>query len=106
MKKNIKKVSLINLLIVIIIIAGGLIQLCFEGQYVNYRRLRAIIGYFIIIPLSLISLFLTFIIFKYYYDNKFKKRLIYLYSVIPAVILFIYLFINLIKIILSVIFKN
>ncbi|MDR6968890.1 putative membrane protein [Flavobacterium arsenatis] len=102
MEKKIKRISIINYVFIIIIVVAGLIQLYFQGEYINYRRLRAVIGYFVIVPSVFISLLLTFSIFRYYYKNKFKKPLIYFFSAILGILLFIYLCVISIWIIIQV----
>lgn len=104
MEKSIKKISIVNYVFITIIVASGLIQLYYQGELINYRRLRAILGYFVIIPSVFISLTLTFFIIKYYYKIRFKKPLKYMFSAILGILLFIFLFVKLIHLVIEVLF--
>ena len=86
MEKIIKKTSVFNIVTATIIIISALIQLYLGGEYINYRRIRAILGYFIIVPSLLFTTVGTIIVLRYYLLNGFKKPYKYFYEYICSVL--------------------
>ena len=80
MKIDIKKLVYINFASALIIIVSLILQYIYHGEYHLYRRLRAILGYFIIFPLLIISVITLIFILKNFYFKKFVKppKLFYL----------------------------
>lgn len=90
MEKSIKKASIINLISAALIMISGLIQLFLEGEYYLYRRMRAIIGYFIIWPSFFVTFIGTIVVLKYYVRNNFNKPLKNFFFTIPSLVLLCY----------------
>ncbi|RZK11110.1 MAG: hypothetical protein EOO43_19615 [Flavobacterium sp.] len=98
--------SIISLIAFLIVIIGGLIQLNFNDEYPEHRRLRAIIGYFVILPFSFLSFVMTFLVIRFFYTIRFKKPLLRLYMTIPSLLLGLYILIGLIMIVFSIFFND
>ena len=96
--EKIKKYSLINLILAIIFMVAGTIQLYYQGEYYVYRRLRAIIGYFIILPILLSISIITLIVLKHYFKTNFKKPYKYIFYSIPSILILLYVAISLLEI--------
>jgi hypothetical protein len=92
-EKTIKKISIINLIISLIIMVAGILQIFYQGELVHFRRLRAVLGFFIILPLLFVSLVLSIFVFNHYLNKK-NKKLKYFYFSIPTVIIYVYLLIS------------
>ncbi len=90
--KKIRIYSIINLTLAGIIVLAGIIQYNYNGLTLTQRRLRALIGYFVILPSLFISLYTLGFVIHYYYVNK-SSRLLYLYRSLPALLIWIYVFI-------------
>lgn len=101
---RIQTYSIISLIAFLIVIIGGITQLNFNHEYPEYRRLRALIGYFIILPFSFLSFVMTFLVIRFFYAIKFKKPLLHLYMTIPSLLLALYILVGLIIIFFSIIF--
>lgn len=99
MENKIKKYSLLNLVIIIIIIGLGIIQNLYYGDI--HRRLTAFIGYFLILPLFITSICLTIPILNYYIGKNKSKNLKYLYLTIPAILFIVYFIIVFVLIIIK-----
>ncbi|MBA9073165.1 Na+-driven multidrug efflux pump [Flavobacterium gossypii] len=100
MEKIIKKAARINFLSAIIIVMAGITQLSLYGEYIVYRRIKAILGYFIILPSLLVCLISIIIVLNYYFKN-FKKPFKWLYLTIPSILIFGYAFFTLLFILIK-----
>lgn len=102
----IKRISYINIILVFIIVSLGLIQLNYEGETPYERRIRAVLGYFFIVPLLFWLFINVIIVFNFYLKSKFKKPLKYFYLNIPSIIILLYILYVLICISIEVMFRN
>lgn len=102
MEKIIKRASLFNIVTAITIIVAVSVQLHLSGEYIYFRRARAILGYFIIIPSLMITLIGTIIVIKYYLSNRFNKPYKYLFLTIPSILILLYIIYMLILIVFKI----
>ncbi len=92
MDKDIIKSSYVSLIgfILIIIIRVILTHKIYQFYNFNMRKIYALITYLLYLPLVGVILLCTTFIFYYYFKNKFRSSLLYLFLTIPSLI---YLFI-------------
>ena len=104
-KNNMKKISIINFCLATLIILSGIIQLYCEGEFHVYRRVKAILGYFVILPSAFFSLILTFKVLGFYLKKEKKDTYIPLYLSIPSIILLGYFFLGILVILFNLLFN-
>lgn len=90
---KIKKYSLYSIIGFTILLSMNLLQLLPEETSLFVRRFKAIVGYFIFIPLLIITSYFSFIIFWDYLKNRFKQPIKYFLFIVPFLIYLIYFFI-------------
>ena len=74
----------------IILVVINIFSIYLPEDSVNFmRKLKPIIGYFIFIPIFLITLILSIIVLKDYIKNKFEKPIKYFLMILPFLIYFI-----------------
>ena len=106
MERKIKKYAILNFIGVIIIVICKLIQTYIVNEETPIdRRIGALIGGFIILPILFIISILFIIILRYYFKNRFKVSLFSLYFTIPYMILLVFIIFIFGYIILSEVFR-
>lgn len=101
MDKKIKKISYLNFYLAILIFVFALLQLYFEGESINYRRIRAVIGYFLIVPMLFTSFVILIYLSYYYLNHKFQKGLKYIFLNIPVLLILLYVLFVIVKIFIT-----
>lgn len=91
MEKTIKKLSYLNLFLAVMIVLLGLIQLYLEAETITYRKIRAVLGYFFIVPMVFISFVAIIYLLNCYFKNKLQFPLKYIYYNIPTIIILLYI---------------
>jgi hypothetical protein len=90
MEKKIRSASITSLVSFLLILMAGFVQLYLKVEYnVIYRKVSAILGYFVIVPAFLASTIGTVLVIKYYWNN-FKAPFKWLYFIIPSILTLLY----------------
>ncbi len=87
---KIKKYSIYSIIGFIVILLINLLQLLPNETSIFIRKFKVIIGYFVFIPLLIITSYFSFIIFWEYVKNKFLIPIKYFLLIIPFLIYIVY----------------